>query len=403
MIIGRVKNDRLIDDIEALRAFAVLFTMYEHLYVLLPWTSNNSASIRQYLDFSGGVDLFFCISGFVIIRSLSGSLWSGETDQCGSYLALAIPFWIRRAWRLLPSAYLAIILTLLATVFFNRAGIFGNFYGTLYAAISCVLEIVNFHLLFIEQGWIQTKAEYVALSPYWSLSLEEQFYLLLPLAVFLTRTRRGFIVMLLVCVVLQLFLLRPIWSLPWAIRSDGLLLGAAIALWQGSTNYRQAEPLFLRCKLAAIPALLVSLILMAAIPSSHGNQLVASGMLTITCAFLVFAASYNKNYIFPDNGAKKCLLWIGSRSYAIYLIHVQSYIATRELWFRWKPEGTVFDKHYFWEFLITAAVLIGIFAEISFRLIETPLRTRGRRIASAYLERKSKKAATASMLASKSS
>jgi peptidoglycan/LPS O-acetylase OafA/YrhL len=59
------------------------------------------------------------------------------------------------------------------------------------------------------------------------------------------------------------------------------------------------------------------------------------------------------------------------------------YFVTRELFHRWYP-GVTFDNHFALRFIIVAAILSLAGAELSYRLVETPLRRIGRRKASEY-------------------
>jgi peptidoglycan/LPS O-acetylase OafA/YrhL len=54
------------DDIEFLRAYAILITMGAHINVLYYWGSPVLVAINTYIICLGGVDLFFVISGFVL-------------------------------------------------------------------------------------------------------------------------------------------------------------------------------------------------------------------------------------------------------------------------------------------------------------------------------------------------
>jgi len=75
------------------------------------------------------------------------------------------------------------------------------------------------------------------------------------------------------------------------------------------------------------------------------------------------------------------MLWFGSRSYALYLIHIPAFFVTREIWFRIEPPGTVFTGAFTLRFALTASVLLLTFTELNYRLVEVPLRRRGARIA----------------------
>jgi peptidoglycan/LPS O-acetylase OafA/YrhL len=110
-------------------------------------------------------------------------------------------------------------------------------------------------------------------------------------------------------------------------------------------------------------------------------------MVALISAILVFFASYDRDYLFPAGPLKQVMLWFGSRSYALYLIHIPAFFATRELWFRIEPEGTVFDGTFTLRFALTAGLLLLVFTELNYRFVEVPLRRRGARIAQRIAER----------------
>jgi peptidoglycan/LPS O-acetylase OafA/YrhL len=106
-------------------------------------------------------------------------------------------------------------------------------------------------------------------------------------------------------------------------------------------------------------------------------------LLALLSALLVWMATYDGNIFLPPGLLRHLMLWVGARSYAIYLIHVPAFMATREIWTQVSP-GAVFDTQYFYPFLLTAGTLIVVLAELNFRFIETPLRLRGAAIARGY-------------------
>lgn len=82
-------------------AIAVLVTVFQHQSVL---TYHRIESIDGYFDFWFGVDIFFVVSGFVIVRSLLPTLAMAKTRQ--DYWRNIVAFWIRRMWRIWPTAWL---------------------------------------------------------------------------------------------------------------------------------------------------------------------------------------------------------------------------------------------------------------------------------------------------------
>ncbi len=149
-------------DIQALRALAVLMVVVFHL-----WPSRLSGGFA-------GVDVFFVISGFLI----SGSLFAELADRGRIDLTR---FWARRIRRLLPAALITIAITAIVSLIvvpaFTRQGFFSE-------AIASTFYFENWQLA-------ATATNYFAGEPspfqhYWSLAVEEQFYLVWPLLLVLT-------------------------------------------------------------------------------------------------------------------------------------------------------------------------------------------------------------------------
>ena len=362
-----------IDDIEILRAFAVILVVVEHMHFnLFAWNSPALASFYSVFGGWTGVDLFFAISGFVIARDLVPRLQAAGGRQ--DYFAVTLVFWVRRGWRLLPSAWMWLLLILLASVYLNRSGAWGSVANNVDMVVTAALQIANFHVaqVFGEQF---AGAAFV----YWSLSLEEQFYLLLPLLVFVSRQWLPCVLALLV--VPQLFLQRET-ALLALVRTDALFLGVLIALWQRQPSYALFQPRFLAHPAAALAAVLLLVGALACV-GSQGLVIIDYhyGLVTCLAGLLVLIASYNGDYFARPRWLRALLLWVGTRSYALYLIHMPSYFLTRELWLRLAPAGTRFNSDYTWQFLVTALVLLLGLSELNYRFLEGPLRRRGVAIA----------------------
>jgi peptidoglycan/LPS O-acetylase OafA/YrhL len=107
-----------------------------------------------------------------------------------------------------------------------------------------------------------------------------------------------------------------------------------------------------------------------------------SGAAALISAVLVWAGSYDRGYVMRDSPVRKVLVWVGARSYAMYLIHLLALNVSLETFARLagKPLSQV-SPLYGIATLATAAVLTFVAAELNFRYVETPLRRRGRQIA----------------------
>ncbi len=85
---------------------------------------------------------------------------------------------------MLPSAWLWLAIILASAAFFNSSHVFWSFRANVEAAVAALLDVANFRQIMIF-GRFDPGASF----PYWSLSLEEQFYILLPFAVFFAGRR----------------------------------------------------------------------------------------------------------------------------------------------------------------------------------------------------------------------
>jgi peptidoglycan/LPS O-acetylase OafA/YrhL len=279
-----------------------------------------------------------------------------------------VPFWIRRFWRLAPSAWLWLGVNLfLALAFGNSASTM--FLPNLRDSLAAVLQVANFHVYECVNQINATQCGSAFI--YWSLSLEEQFYLVFPfLMLFLSR--RMLIASLTAIALAQIFLPRSFAGLLWLIRTDAISLGALIALAQESTSYRLLTPSFLSTALQRWLAFVVLCILLATIdaPKIHFVEF-TTGLIAIVSAVFVWLASFNEGYGIAAGNVRSALTYIGSRSYALYLCHQPiAWLVVHTL--RGLPAGLP-------GFIALVAIFLA--AEISYRYVETPLRRRGREIA----------------------
>ncbi|WNG86181.1 acyltransferase [Mycobacterium sp. ITM-2016-00317] len=153
-------------DVQGLRAIAVLVVILDH--VGMP-------------GFAGGfvgVDVFFVISGYVI----TGMLLRKSTQPRGAWSFDFLDFYARRARRIVPAATLVIVLTVIATFeltnFLRGARVLPD-------ATASSLFLANFHFIATGTDYARLGADPSPLQHYWSLAVEEQFYLVWPLLVIL--------------------------------------------------------------------------------------------------------------------------------------------------------------------------------------------------------------------------
>lgn len=149
------------NDIQALRGLAVLLVVLYHADLF-----GLSAGFL-------GVDIFFIISGFLITGMIRKEVEAGSFEFSR--------FYIRRVRRLLPAAYVVIALTGLASMALLDSSELRNFAIQAIGAVTFTSNLV----LWQQIGYFEASASLKPLLHMWSLSIEEQYYLIIPVALVL--------------------------------------------------------------------------------------------------------------------------------------------------------------------------------------------------------------------------
>jgi peptidoglycan/LPS O-acetylase OafA/YrhL len=148
-------------DIEGLRAVAVLLVVLGH------------AGVGLFAGGYVGVDVFFVISGFLITSLLMREL--AETGR----IRIA-GFYARRAIRLLPASSLALAATLLGAWLWLSPVRFGEYARD---ALASAAYVINLRLAVVGTDYLAAAEPPSPLQHFWSLAVEEQFYLVWPLLI----------------------------------------------------------------------------------------------------------------------------------------------------------------------------------------------------------------------------
>jgi peptidoglycan/LPS O-acetylase OafA/YrhL len=117
-----------------------------------------------------GVEVFFVLSGWLVC-----ALLDAERREAGGIDLKA--FWLRRARRLLP----AVTLTIAATLVVATLAHYDRFVSLRGDALAAMAYVLNWRLIFTQQSYFEAALGPSPLQHLWSLSIEEQFYLGLPL------------------------------------------------------------------------------------------------------------------------------------------------------------------------------------------------------------------------------
>jgi len=351
--------------LDGLRAFAVIAVLLYHAE--LHWIRGGFL----------GVEVFFVISGY-LITSLLLTEWreQGRINLLG--------FWMRRARRLLPALYLLLVVTLAFAVVFLPDEV-ARLRDDALAAFGYV---TNWYLILAEHSYFETVGRPSLLQHLWSLAVEEQFYLLWPLlltvalwgAASMRRWRRRRLALFIALAgaagsaVLMAALYQPAID-PSRVyygtdtRAAGLLFGAALAfVWAPGQPRRWAgrtRPLLLDIAgLVALGALVWFYLRL----DQYQPFLFRGGFTLVALATVVviLVAVHPHTYLGAHLLGWRPLRWIGLRSYSIYLWHWPVFMLTR-------PELDVPIDGLPLLALRLAATLV--LADLSYRFVETPIRT----------------------------
>ena len=156
---------RFLPHVQGLRAIAVLFVVLYHF-----WPARLPGGYV-------GVDIFFVISGFLITGHLMRELTATGTVRLGQ-------FWARRARRLLPASLLVLLVCALVAMspYLTPTSALPN---EVREIIASTFYVENWFLALNSADYLNHSGDPTTVQHYWSLSLEEQFYVLWPLIMLL--------------------------------------------------------------------------------------------------------------------------------------------------------------------------------------------------------------------------
>ena len=259
-----------------------------------------------------GVTMFFVISGFLITQH--------TLQRSGSLAQIKLKdFYIRRIARIMPCLVLLVaIVTVLGALelkpFMNQSpnGVDVSYAVTVLSAFSFWMNI-----LIIEFGWIN-----YALGVLWSLSVEEVFYLAFPILCLVLGRGKGFIIFLLVVIAYAPYF-RALhfgeesgaYLYHYFSSFDGIAIGSLTAI------YVQSFKSVIRNQnviLAVIIFLMTCLYFYAPIKEVSTWGISVFALLT---ALLLFCFVQDPK-VKPVSYAARSLVWIGQRSYEMYLFHL---------------------------------------------------------------------------------
>lgn len=279
-------------DVQALRGFAVLIVVLYH--------SGLNLVPAGFL----GVDIFFVVSGFLI----TGIIRRGIDNRSFRFA----DFYTRRVLRLLPAAYTMLLTTTVIGFFVLTTTQYHQFRDQL---IGSVFFVANF-VLWQQTGYFSMDAAFKPLLHMWSLAIEEQYYLVLPILLVIVPSKWWKPLIVAVTLGSLLLCLSLVYDRPSVAfffsptRGWELGIGSFATFLAGSASTKRIAG---RLLIVALPVLI--LIPLVPLPGPNPSF---NALLVCLAAMIVILADTRRG---DDTIILKGLARIGDFSYSLYLVH----------------------------------------------------------------------------------
>lgn len=355
------KKRRYMPGLDELRALAVLAVIAYHL--------NPAWLPGGFL----GVSLFFTLSGYLVT-----DLIVQEWETNGRFDLKR--FWIRRARRLLPAMLgVLVVIVILSLVFdpVRKHALQGD-------VLAALIYMNNWWFILRDVSYFESFGPASPLGHFWSLAIEEQFYLLWPLLLLpaLRRMPRMRIIRWMLGLALGSAVLMAVLYVPGTdpsrvyygtdTRIFAILIGAALAMVWPSVKLKKGASPKARFALNATGVGGLLLLALACYKVDEYQPFLYRGgffLLALLSAVLIAVMAHPENRI-ANRKFTGWLRWIGKRSYGLYLWHYPIVVLT--------TPTTAADEVSLWRIALQLAATFFI-AELSWRFLEVPLRELGLR------------------------
>lgn len=282
-----------------------------------------------------GVTLFFFLSGFIIT-----TLLRTEFDQ---YQSVDLTrFWQRRALRIIPPLFIAVLVAVVMTIWLYRPGTLSA--GGLMSTLLFYANYWDLHTTFWDPVHGTPLHQPRGMEIVWSLAVEEHFYLLFPLLYIGMRKLRlsgrqqalllwGLCAVVLAwrCVlVMEMGVAKQRIFFATDTRIDSILFGCALAVWN---NPALDEPQLPDRRLYwLLPS---ALVLFVACIAYQNPTFAHTGYFTLqgVAMTVLFAGAIRFHHALPFGWLNyRPIAYVGALSYSLYLVHSMFLAAAGQLW-----------------------------------------------------------------------
>jgi peptidoglycan/LPS O-acetylase OafA/YrhL len=350
--------------LDGVRGLAILIVMLHHAVLCAP-VKAPSGWQKVMSDVAGegwiGVDLFFVLSGYLITTILL------RTREQPKYYR---NFYARRTLRIFPLYYAAVFLTCVVFPFLSH----GNTARLLWSHQLWYWLYIPNVLVFVQGNWFDSLFDHT-----WSLAIEEQFYLVWPLTVRLLGARKlapTVVVIALASGALRVWMSANGYSeaqirvLPFS-HCDGLALGALLASLEAlKTPLSQRRQL--GWALVVAGAIVRAPVFGSLVGTAvHDNALVGTGWTLIFAGVLALLVTGPRAGPLARVFSVRPLVFLGTYSYGIYLIHMPLMIVGGHLLAHAGSLGASQSLSALLLTIFAGGLSIGL-AMLSFRYFEEP-------------------------------
>ena len=337
-------------EIDGLRALAVLGVVFYHAEF---YFFNNNILKGGYL----GVDVFFVISGYLIT-----SLILKELKVTGKFSLSN--FYERRARRILPVLFLII---LSVTPFALIAYLPDTLINFSKSTISSIFFSSNFYFYISGQDYWEISSNLKPLLHTWSLSVEEQFYLVFPLFfIFVNKFFKKHILLFLISffflsLILYIFFYEknPLLTFYTPITRGWELLAGAIIAWLESRIKKKQN--FIIDEFLGVVGLVIIFYYFFYADNNANEQIIFSIAVVIGTTLIIWFSNNNTNI--NKFLSKKYLVKLGLISYSLYLWHFPIFSFTVYVFGKLNNTAMLL--------LIIISIIVSI---ITYKYVETPFR-----------------------------